>query len=47
MVNVPRLSCTFSAEIWGVWNSIMGGVLRVGARTPAARGARDLDCYFE
>src|SRR4051794_7538284 len=24
MVNVPRVSSTLSAEIWGVWNSIMG-----------------------
>src|SRR3954464_915031 len=33
IVNVPRLSSTFSAEIWGVWNSSMG-FLRVGGPPP-------------
>src|SRR3954453_4439400 len=33
IVNVPRLSSTFSAEIWGVWNSSMG-FLRVGSQPP-------------
>src|SRR5215210_2557191 len=38
MVNVPRLSSTVSAAIWGVWNSIMY-VLLVMARPPASAGA--------
>src|SRR5680860_1231864 len=42
MVNVPRLSCTSSAEIWGVWNSIMGGVLRVENSTRRPTGPRAL-----
>src|SRR3954452_13691195 len=33
IVNEPRLSSTFSAEIWGVWNSSMG-FLRVGSQPP-------------
>src|SRR5918997_948594 len=36
---VTTSGASFSAEIWGVWNSIMGDVLRVGgrARSPLQR----------
>src|SRR3954470_8074991 len=43
MVNVPRVSSTLSAEIWGVWNSIMGASFfdveprRAVKRRPAPR----------
>src|SRR5918998_1871185 len=41
MVKVPRLSSTFSAEIWGVWNSIIAeGFLRLcSPHAPAWAGA--------
>jgi hypothetical protein len=38
-VNVPRLFSTLSAEIWGVWNSIMCFLRFGAARRPSPDGA--------